>query len=177
MIDDVYNQGDDALGNIAEIKIESFELFANTWIDRLKFRTTKITIPNFEKGIYEVAWKSQKFEKPDGKDNTAKTFDTEFRVDKYYTVWKAIMAWWQYIMNSDTGAIAEDVGAVLSKSNIRTSSIKVSTVDTLGNTTNDGFDFQRVWPKTVTGFSYDNTSGDPLMCTVTWSFVKMIPLF
>ena len=174
-IDSAYATGDDALANFAEIEISPFPLFGPL-AEKLKFRTTTISVPSFQKGVYEVNWKSQKFEKPNGKDETEKTFQTGFRVDKYYVVYKALMAWWQYICNSDTGALAEDVGAVTGTSNIRTD-IMVKTIDTQGITTNEGFKFERAWLKTMDGLSYDVSSGDPLIINLTWSFVKMIPIF
>jgi hypothetical protein len=174
-IDSVYSQGDDALANYAELELSPFPLFGPLK-DALKFRTIQINVPGFEKGTYEVHWKAQKFEKPSGKDETQKTFTSAFRVDKYYTVYKALQAWWQYICNSDNGALAEDVGAVTGTSNIRTD-IMVHTIDTQGVVTSEGFKFERAWLKSLSDLSYDVTSGEPLSCTATWSFVKMIPLF
>jgi hypothetical protein len=174
-IDSVFATGDDALTNMAEIEFSPFSLFGPLK-DALKFRTEQINVPGFAMGFYEVHWKAQKFEKPGGKDETEKTFSFVFRVDKYYTVYKALLAWWQYICNSDNGALAEDVGAVTGTSNIRTD-IMVRTIDTQGVTTNDGFKFERAWLKSLSEFSYDVTSGDPLKCTVTMSFVKMLPQF
>jgi hypothetical protein len=174
-IDSVYATGDDALTNMAEILFNEFSLFGPLK-EQLKFRTTQINVPGFTMGAYDVHWKSQKFEKPSGKDETEKTFSFTFRVDKYYTVYKALLAWWQYICNSDNGALAEDVGAVTGTSNIRTDII-VKTIDTQGVTTNEGFKFERAWLKSLAGFSYDVTSGEPLMCEVTMSFVKMLPQF
>ena len=174
-IDSVYAQGDDALGNVAELEVGAFALFGDLK-DNLKFRTTNISVPGFAVGEYMVAWKSQQFPKPNGKDETSKQFTSQFRVDKYYTVYKSLLAWWEYICNSDTGAMAEDVGAVSGTSNIRTD-IQVRTVDTNGVTTNEGFKFEKAYIKELTGFDYDVNSGDPLSCTITWSYVKMIPLF
>lgn len=174
-IDSVYVTGDDALANFAEVNISPFSLFGPLR-DALKFRTTSIEVPGFSKGSYEVHWKAQKFEKPSGKDETAKTFSTTFRVDKYYSVYKALMAWWQYICNSDSGALAEDVGAITQTSNIRTD-IMVNTIDTQGIVTNEGFKFERAWIKEMGALSYDVTSGDPISCAITWSFVKLLPLF
>ena len=174
-IDAVYTTGDDALQNFAEIELSPFPLFGPLK-DRLKFRTTQIDIPGFVKGAYEVHWKAQKFEKPNGKDETPKTFTSTFRVDKYYVVYKALQAWWQYICNSDSGALAEDVGAVTGTSNIRTD-IMVKTIDTQGITTNEGFKFERAWLKEMAGIGYNVQQGDPIEIQLTWSFVKMIPIF
>jgi hypothetical protein len=144
--------------------------------DTLKYRTTAINVPGFQKGAYEVHWKAQKFEKPNGKDETEKTFTSTFRVDKYYKVYKALQTWWQYICNSDTGALAEDVSPVSGTSKIRTD-ILVKTIDTQGITTNEGFKFERAWIKNLASFGYDVTQGGELSCEITWSFVKMIPIF
>lgn len=127
-------------------------------------------------GSYDVHWKAQHFSKPSGKDETPKEFTTVFRVDKYYTVYKALQAWWQYICNSDSGALAEDVGAVTKTSNIRTD-IFVKTIDTQGITTTEGFKFERAWLKGMGDLSYNVESGNPIDCTLTWSFVKMLPIF
>jgi hypothetical protein len=174
-IDSVYIQGDDALVNFAELELSPFPLFGPLK-DALKFRTTQIDIPGFTKGAYDVHWKAQKFEKPNGKDETAKTFTSNFRVDKYYTVYKALQAWWQYICNSDSGALAEDVGAATGTSNIRTD-IMVHTIDTQGIVTSEGFKFERAWLKELAGIGYNVMSGDPIEIQLTWSFVKMIPIF
>ena len=175
MIDSVYVTGDDALANYAEIEISPFPLFGPLK-DTLKFRTINIDVPGFVKGSYDVHWKSQHFEKPNGKDETPKTFTSVFRVDKYYAVYKALQTWWQYICNSDTGVLAEDVSPTSGTSTIRTD-IMVHTIDTQGIVTTDGFKFERCWLKELTGFGYDVTNGDPVTCTITWSFVKMIPSF
>jgi hypothetical protein len=174
-IDSVYATGDDALANMAEIEFSPFSLFGPLK-DASRFRTEQINVPGFTMGQYEVHWKAQKFERPSGKDETEKTFSLVFRVDKYYTVYKALLAWWQYICNSDSGVLAEDVGAVTGESNIRTD-VMVKTIDTQGVPTNEGFNFERAWIKALAGFSYDVASGDPLECQVTMSFVKMLPQF
>ena len=64
-IDSVYAQGDDALGNTAELEIGAFALFGDLK-DNLKFRTTNISVPGFAVGEYMVAWKSQQFGKQNG---------------------------------------------------------------------------------------------------------------
>jgi len=174
-IDSAYAVGDDALANMDEIEFSPFSLFGPLK-DALKFRTTQITVPGFTMGSYEVHWKSQKFNKPSGKDDTEKSFSFTFRVDKYYTVYKALLAWWQYICNSDSGALAEDVGATTGTSNIRTD-VMVHTIDTQGVTTSEGFKFERAWLKSLAGFSYDVASGDPLTCEVQMEFVKMLSQF
>ena len=176
MIDTVYELGDDALDNHAEITVNPFALFGPL-ANALKYRTTTISIPEFTIGEYEVHWKTQKFPKPAGKDDTPKTFTTGFRVDKYYTVYKSLLAWWQYICNSDSGAMAEDVGAITRTSNIRTD-ILVKTIDSQGVVTNEGFRFTNAYIKSLAGISYNSEGGTaPITLDITWNFVKMIPIF
>lgn len=173
-IESVYSQGDDALQNMAELQFPAFNLFGLA--DPLKFRTTQIDIPEFAVGTYEVPWKSQKFEKPSGKDETPKTMTFTFRVDKYYTVYKALMAWFQYINNTDTGAMAEDVGAITKTSGIRTD-FQVRVVDTNNVTTTEGWKFNASFIKNIAAISFDETSGDPITVQVTMSYVKAVPQF
>jgi len=173
MIDSIYKQGDDALANMAELEFPAWDLFGLT--TPLKFRTTNISIPEYTVGSYEVHWKTQKFEKPSGKDDSPKTMTFTVRIDKYYVVYKALMAWWQYICNSDTGAMAEDVGAVTGTSNIRID-FTVKTVDSNNVTTSDGWKFVSAWIKGIAGVEFDVTSGEPLSIAITMSYVKAIPL-
>jgi hypothetical protein len=174
MIEAVYQQGDDALANMAELTFPVFNLFGLA--DPLKFRTTNISIPEFQVGSYEIHWKTQKFEKPSGKDETQKTMSFTFRIDKYYTVYKGLMAWWQYICNSDTGAMAEDVGAVSKTSNIRCD-FQVRCVDSNNVTTTEGWKFFGAWIKGMGAIDFDEQSGEPITCAVTMSYVKAVPQF
>lgn len=173
-IENVYNQGDDALGNTAEITVVPFDLF-NAFSDALKFRTTQIEIPGFTVGGYDVNSKTGKFKKSNGRDESEKSFTSTFRVDKYYTVYNALLAWHEYIHNSNSGAAAEDVGAVTGTSSIRTD-ILVKMLDSNDIVTNEGFKFERAYPEQIAGLSYDISSGEPLTCQITWQFVKKIPL-
>lgn len=160
---------------MAELEfLKGFKLFGLT--DRLKFRVTQISIPEYNVGMYEVHWKTQKFEKPSGKDESPKNMTFTFRVDKYYTVYKALMAWWQYIHNSDTGAMAEDVGAITGTSNIRCD-FQVRCVDSNNVTTTEGWKFKAAWIKGIQGIEFDQSTGDPIMCQITMSYVKAVPQF
>jgi hypothetical protein len=174
MIENVYQQGDDALANMAELQFPIFNLFGLA--DPLKFRTTAISIPEFAILTYDVHWKTQKFEKPGGKDETAKTMNFTFRIDKYYTVYKGLMAWWQFICNSDTGAMAEDVGAITKTSNIRCD-FQVRVVDSNNVTTTEGWKFFGAWIKSMASVEFSQDSGEPLTCAVTMSYVKAVPQF
>jgi len=174
MIESAYQQGDDALQNMAELQFPVFNLFGLA--DKLKFRVTQISIPEYMVGSYEVHWKTQKFEKPSGKDESPKTMTFTFRIDKYYTVYKALMAWWQFICNSDTGAMAEDVGAITRTSNIRCD-FQVRCVDSNNITTTEGWKFFGAWIKGIAGIEFDETSGEPLTIAITMSYVKAVPQF
>ena len=173
MIDSVFWQGDDALVNMAELQFPTAHKLFNM-AEPLKFRTVQINVPEFMVGSYEVHWKTQKFEKPSGKDDTPKTMTFTFRVDKYYKVYKALMSWWQYICNSDTGAMAEDVVFESQASNIRLT-FDVRVVDSNNVTTNEGWKFVDAWIKSIAAIDFDQTTGDPIQLQVTMSYVKYIP--
>jgi len=174
MIESVFKQGDDALLNMAELQFPVFRFF--NMPEELKFRTTNISIPEFQVGSYEVHWKAQKFEKPSGKDETAKTMSFTFRIDKYYKVYKALQIWWQYICNPATGAMAEDVSPQSDTSDIRCD-FQVRCVDTRGVTTTEGWRFSGAWLKSLAGIEFDENSGDPISIAVTMSYVKAVPQF
>ncbi len=170
-IDQLYAQGDDALQNQFEMSISPISLF-NTQ-DPLRFRVTTLDIPEFTVGTYTVPYKTQQIEKPSGKIETPTEFTFNFRVDKYWTVYSALMIWKNYIADENTGAMAEDVGALSGTSDNRTDII-VKTIDSNDVVTSTGWTFYKAWPKGIGGVSFDQNSGDPIEVTITMSFLKMV---
>ena len=173
MINAIFNVGDDALGNEFQVTFGNIP-----YLDvagPLNLRCNTVEIPETVVGEYEYQYKSEKIVKPNGQIATAKEFTVEFRVDKYYALYKAFVAWNNFIVNPITGGASTD--SMNGVSFIR-APITVSTghFDVLGNfvPTLQIWNFQGCWPKSVSGFTLDNSSGDPLLCTVTFSFLSMI---
>lgn len=173
MIDTIFRAGDDALDNQAEVNITPLSFFPNA--DPLKFRITSFSIPDFTIGEYDVAYKTQKFTKPNGRITTPNDFTFSFRADKYWTIYQALLVWKNYIGDDRTGTMAEDVGAITGRSSIRTD-VSVLTFDSNGVATSPGWTMQKAWIKSLGGVSFDNTSeGSPVIIPVTLSFLKIVP--
>lgn len=172
-INQIYALGDDALSNQAEVNITPLSFFPG--VDPLKFRITDFSIPEFTIGEYEVAYKTQKFNKPNGRITTPNEFTFNFRADKYWTIYQALLVWKNYIGDDRTGAMAEDVGAISGESDIRTD-VTVMTFDSNNVITSPGWTMQKAWLKSLGGVDFDNTSeGDPIIVSVTLDFVKLVP--
>lgn len=169
-IDTIFRAGDDALGNQFEINFTAFSLLSE--VDRLKIRTTTVDIPNFAIGKYTVDFKTQRFTKPNGKIETPNEWTFAFRSDKYWVLYQALLAWHQYIADNDNGAMAEDVGAVSGTANFRTD-ITVIPTDSNDLPTAPGWKMHKCWPSDISGVSFDQASGDPLIVTVTMDMLKM----
>lgn len=172
MIDQAYRLGDDALANQAELNISVLSLFGVT--NPLKFRVQTIEIPEYSVGTYDVHFKTQQFTKPSGKITTPNSFTFSFRSDKYWVIYQALLAWHAYIGSTDTGIMAEDVGAISGESSSR-ADILVLTFDSNNIPTSPGWKFHKAWPQQIQGFSFDQQSGDPIMVSVTMQFLKMAP--
>lgn len=169
-IDTIYRQGDDALGNQFEINFSAISFIPEA--DKLKIRTTTVDIPEFSVEKYTVDYKTQRFTKPSGKISTPNEFTFTFRADKYWTLYKALLAWHLYIADTSNGAMAEDVGAISGESGIRTD-ISVIPTDSNDVPTSDGWKFHKCWPSNIQGVSFDTASGEPIMVTITMDFLKM----
>jgi hypothetical protein len=173
LIDTVYATGDDALGNQAEMSIgEISSIFQMK--DPLKVRITIIDIPAYTVGKYTIDYKTQKFTKPSGKIETPNEMTFSFRSDKYWTIYQALLAWKRYIADEDSGAMAEDVGALTGTSSFRTNVI-VHTIDSNDVVTYTGWKFEKAWISDLQGINFDQSNGEPIIVQGTLDFVKMIP--
>ncbi len=173
-IDDIFAAGDDALANQFSIEItELAGLFALP--NPIKIRTVTCNIPNYAVGTYTVDYKTQKFTKPSGKIDTPNEFQFSFRVDKYWTTYQALLAWKRFIADEESGAMAEDVGAISGVSSFRTDII-VRAIDSNDVETYSGWKFHQAWPSTLDAVSFDQASGEAIILPVTFQFLKMTPL-
>jgi hypothetical protein len=164
MIESAFSQGDDALVNMAEITIQS-SIFKLS--QELKFRTTQISIPEFSIETFEIHHKTQKFTLPSGKDGTPKTMSFTVRLDKYYAIYKALMAWLRYFCGEP-----DDKGnAYIVHPDKRSYSIvKVRCVDSNGVTASEGWTFKMAYIQSIGAIEFDAESGDPvkIQCTIAY---------
>ena len=169
-IEAIFRAGDDALQNHFQINITPLSLFNNA--DPLSLRTTDVDIPGFEVGTYTVDYKSQTFTKPSGKITTPNEFSFTIRLDKYWVLYEALYAWYSFIADNETGAMAEDVGAIGGNSDIRTD-VSVLPIDSNGVLTGRGWKMHKAYPTSIPGFSFSQASGEPITINVTMNMLKM----
>jgi len=173
LIDQIYATGDDALANQAELSLNEISSIFQMK-DPLKLRITVIDIPAYTVGKYPVDFKTQRFTKPSGKIETPNEMTFSFRADKYWTIYQALLAWKRYIADEDSGAMAEDVGALTGTSSFRTDAI-VHTIDSNDVVTYTGWKFVASWISDLQGITFDQASGDPIIVQGTLDFLKMVP--
>ena len=173
MIDNVFRLGDDALDNQGEIVLNPLAVFSQG--DPLRFRITSFSIPEFAVGSYEVNYKTQKFTKPTGRVSETNSFTFSFRVDKYWAIYQALLAWKMAISNDRTGVVAEDV-SITGISPFRTD-FTVMTKDSNNVVTSAGWQFTHAFIKSIGSVSFDNASdGQPISVDVTLEYVQCYPL-
>ena len=173
MINTIFQVGDDALGYEFQASFGPIPFLEGP--KSLNVRVTTVEIPAKTLGEYEYRYKSEKIVKPNGQIETAKEFTIEFRIDKYYALYRAFTLWQDSIVNPVSGGVAPDV----SENGI--SLIRIPITITSGTYDIEGtfipstqvWSFTGCWPKEVGGFTLDNQSGDPLLTSVRFGFLSM----
>ena len=180
-IKDVYNLGLDALSNlfyvslednddgvIADLKTE-LEISDYSVADGVKFRVQDFEIPSIGVNVYEVNWGSQSFERPGGKVEMPKEFTLNVRLDREYALYKFFRKW--------KNKIANDYSGIIGSNSNYTAKIVVYPADSNNESTNDdGWSFEKVWPKNIGSISYDYGNGDPIILSVTMGMLRMSAL-
>ena len=174
IVETIFSTGDDALGY--EYLVTLGPLPYLDLATGLTLRTTTVEIPETAIGVYEYDYKSEKIVKPNGKNDTAKEFSVEFRIDKYYNVYKAFKAWSAALVNPVTGGNAGDNPLGISNGLRIPIQISTGTFDVEGNfyPTLQNWGFTGCFPVRVGGVTLDNQSAEPLMCSVTFNYLKMV---
>lgn len=173
VIDQIFNQGDDFLGYEYQMSlgpIPYLDAVTNSLV-----RCTTVEIPEKAIGTYEYDYKSEKIVKPNGKNTSPKEFSVEFRLDKYLLLYKAFRAWSDSIVSPITGGSSID--SVNGVSSIRIPiTITTGTYDVNGNfvPTLHAWFFTGCFPVSVGALNLDNQSGEPVMCSLRLSFLKMV---
>lgn len=173
MINTIFQAGDDALGYEFQASFGPIPFLKGP--SSLNVRITTVEIPPKTLGEYEYRYKSERMVKPNGQIETAKEFSIEFRMDKYYAIYKAFSLWQSSIVNPVSGGVAQDAG-VNGESAIRIPiTITSGTYDIEGNfiPTTQVWSFTGCWPKEVGGFSLDNSNGDPLLTAIRFGYLSM----
>jgi len=173
IIDTVYGLSDDALGYEFQVSVGPISFLADP--TGFTFRALTVEIPEVSVGEYTIEYKSDTLVKPNGKITTPKEFSIEFRIDKYYALYKAFRTWNSAIVNPTTGGVSMD--SVNGISTFRTPiTVSTGTFDLNGNfiPTLQLWTFTGCWPKAVGGFSMDNSNTEPLTTSIRFGYLSMI---
>jgi hypothetical protein len=167
MIEKLYQLGDDALANLWEMTIGP-----NPFLDDVESTVARIQnfdIPASGANKYENHYKTQFIEKVSGKPNITKEFSFTLRVDRNYSIYKGLVAWKNYVINTKTGVAAPDTP----QDNPRTT-FDVWPITPEGDKIPQfgTFHFEGGMVTNVDTLSFDYTSGDPLTVSVTVSFLN-----
>lgn len=162
-------QGDDALQNQFEFVIPPFP----GAIDNIgaSIRVASFDIPEIVIGTYERHYKTQKFEKPSGKIETANEISFNFDMDKSFTIYNGFRNWINIVGDSKTGIMTSDYVAGVASFRVP---IVVFSVDSAGDRTGGEWTFEGAFIKSLGTVSYDKTSGDPIECSAILSFIAMV---
>ena len=167
-IEIIQNLGDDALQNLFEISITPISFLSD--ITSTLLRVQNFTIPSTGAETYEVHYKTQKMTKIGGKVDAPNEFSFDFRVDRNWLIYKGFVAWKNAVANSSSGVIMSD-GAT------NPFRIPISAWATDGDGVKVGsmgqWDFKGCFVQNIGDVSFDYSSGDPIVTTVTMGYMKM----
>lgn len=161
---------DDALINNFLISIPEYPNALD--ITGTNFRVTNVSIPEQTIGTYDVHYRTQVLKKYSGKLETPNEFSFDFRVDKFWQVYKGFSDWMRLILDPVTGTQVPDFEN--GQSGIRVP-ISVITVDSNDAVTSTGWTFDGCFPSSITGVDFAMDTGEPVIATVTMQFITMNP--
>ena len=168
-IEQIQALGDDALANLFDIGfIAPTDAF--TSVTNVLLRVQNFNIPATGANTYEVHHKTQMMTKVGGKVNAPNEFTFDFRVDRDWTLYRGFIAWKNLVANSSTGVMMSDGDL---------NPLRVGI--TVWPTDGDGeaiagikqWTFKGCFVQNVSDISFDYTSGDPIMVTITMGYLKM----
>ena len=137
----------------------------------INLRAVKVTSPDLQFEKYDVHYKTEKVQKPSGKQSTDKILTIDFRIDKYYSAYRSFQNWFNLIHNHENGTASADyVGGV---SAIRIP-ITLMLLDANGIPTATAEVYKGCFIDKVPSRNYTYESGNPLVLSYTFSYLNMI---
>jgi len=167
-LETIYMAGDDALGNQFQVVIPAFPGCVDPV--GINLRVTDFTCPELTVGTYPVDYKGGSFEKPSGKNDSAKDISFTFRIDKFWNSYKSFVNLKQLMSNDLTYQIGYDVlpGGVAPYR----FPVTVLTLDGLDIPTSSGWQYNFCFLKSISAPSFSMSSGDALTCDISMGFVS-----
>jgi len=177
----VYNSGLDALANLFEVNIPIDgvikDFFGESIPSELIFRIQDFAVPSSSIDTYSIEWGTWSIDRPNGKVNTTREITFNIRIDKAYAIYQGFINWKNAISNEYTGVISDVKDYVVDIPVYPVSSTIGNSEDYILSTVGQGAKFEKCWPKEVGEISYDQSSGEPLALSVTFSFLRVLKDF
>lgn len=184
MVDTIFQFGEDALNNEANITIDISSLGVPSLKDiigqdELKFRATGFNVPEKHVLTYDQQYKGFTIQRWKAGTDMTREFTVTFRVDKYWKIYRFLRAWMEFISNVEgDGAYFPDAS---DNSILRTTATIEQIIKTLNSSgavsetiANNGWIFSGVFPKSLPDISFDTTSeGDQITIDVTFGFLNL----
>lgn len=189
---DVYNKGGDAVKNMFEVYFVNLpEGVASTtqWglqdsLTQPSLRTTTVSIPQAGIVTYEVPYKTATLKMPGGKLEWDMQFTTEFRIDRYWELYRDLVTWRNKLCSPD-GTIGEDVyfakGSSDYSRNTRCEYVLIKSfilgVGTVGTGSQGmpqhAWKFLRCYPAKINNVEFTYAEGSNVTISVDFGFVEM----
>lgn len=177
IIDNIYAAGDDAFTSEFEVIFGTL-ILPIPGITNLTIRTTTLVIPEKSIGTYSYKYRSETVVKNSGEITTPKEFTIEFRVDKYYILYKALSQWMGFLVDPDSGLPKyETLSSGVSPISIPMTIISGymdRDIPNLFRPTTQIWEFTGCRPTKIGDISLDNGSVDGLKCSVTFTYYKLL---
>ena len=155
----------------------------------LALRCNGFEPPKFTLKTYEVRYKTIGLKKPSSRIDGERVFKIQFRVDAYYSVYRALLAWRSYVMQPSTGfagnhvdinatgevqVVALDSPVVQAQGGgyaaTGLTSGKYSTGESYSGLEGIRWAFKNVWLIDVEDPKYKTGSGETMAITATFGF-------
>ena len=168
-IDTIYSAGDDFIGYMFDIVVPPLPGFSDS--ELFKLRVTTHTTPSSTVGGYDITRKGLKITKPNGVDDSEKTFTISFRADKNLALYSALVAWKNLIVDEQTGISSSD--SVISN---QRRDITCLFIGKDGIPLNKGLVYRGCYPSVINGISLDMAATDASSIDITFTFLAKTPL-
>ena len=164
MVNTIYQMGNDALQNQGRVIISPLQML--DMVEALQLRITTLpSIPEYKIEFNDFSYKGYTISLAKPGESLSRAASFEFRVDKYWNVYKMLKAWGELIYNHAAG----DVG--LGDSDAVRTPISIA-MDNGPTWTFEGCIFE-----SLSEIGLDNTNaGDPITCTFTFRYLGVTML-
>ena len=166
---DITAMGEDSLGNYFNVVLPSITSMG-AYVGQFNQRITSASIPDFTIDTYEIVKRGRHIEKVKA-DNGSQSHEVtiEFRGDKLWHCYNAILTWMKQIKNNETLAMSSD-GLDGEESEFRCD-IPITAINNLS----DDCEIVNQWtllgafPKQLSGVEFGEENTDPTSFTVTFT--------